>query len=1311
MAELLPGIGFGREEGPTIGFGGGVGLGGEILVQPDENGPKLPDYITDKSLPILPTGDEAWREILRGFQIELARADRDILRFKIARADQNASRILAGEPAGTFKGAEISRAYSSEERFARAAQSIQRAESLRPLLDEKDAEVFDLVQTPPQSMLGGAARDIARFMTWYAPAATVMKAFGLGVKTRAVLGGAAAETLAYDPSEMRLSNTLVDLAKDYPKVAQVLQEQLAADPMDEEGEARRKQMLEGALLAGIPEAVASGVGYLWRLVKTNQGRRTARNEAAAIGNPDRLGGFNIANHLPPAQAADFRAAEIANEIVIRDNALLDVVRGFGDEVTEEVQNLRIDRLVESYKSRLGNELRLPDADIEAKATQFRTMLGSKMLPLATGGEAGEQLLKRAEQEWYDWQNPIRPGLWTRLKETATTNIVDRSGNLKRELHALGPAGRNAVMMFDLTAGASPRAGMVFDTASKKIYGGRMAVDDAAGFTTEQNYDLLTGYLDPMDRQSLDVIIQARSLQQIMTRDPNFRAGFDITDTVTGKGRSPNALDFQAELQAQLTRLGPEKFALLNKRADYYFEEMRSAVDLLQENGLLKEGEAEALKRWDYSPTRFVDIIDPVDEGATKVNRQGKSISSSGIEALKNGDDAPFLADSQKFLAEVIGRTQSRIFRNRASLAVYEMGALLPDNGIVTLSKSEGIKNKWVQQTALVDGKQVSYWMEPGYYKEFAPEPFFHANAGLTALAGSTLVKPFATGINPEFIVTNFPRDLQHLWLSTSAYNNIAPIAAGQMAADLGAVWSDVVRRGPKFQEYMELGGGMNLLTHQGQLRSTATLPQSIKSRETGARLNEVFHALGYLNETSELLTRLMHVERLKKNGMTAQEAVWEARNRLDFSQGGRGTKALEFAFPYINAAVQGYRGVAREAAKDPFVFASKTAQLSGIFGSMWLSQAAMAGYKSVPAHVKAQNLVIMLPGVMEYDDNGPRYGYVTIPLDHSTVGLKTMVDSMMEKMHSGENPSKEQIKAMANSMAGIVPGATLPPSLSGLLALGANYNWWQNREIWGGDPAVPDLERYQINPDRVTSPVAVDVARILDKAGLGIVPGLTSPMQLEAAWGALVPQNVWTDLAGWTTAAMLHGADPRTQAETTADMLTNVPGLRRVLKFTQPFTEFAEEIQEAEGDRAGVKWSQNRELNFLIDNFLDGRTNQNRVEVLKFIDTQPFQDRVRLMDEFQTAEVLEAAVKRAGLPQGIVGPPVTWWKSVGALDIQTKAKLVADEAQEALTDEQFKDQRLSVIRTLLDGAPGFQGMEFRRELNRVLGDRGERLRL
>ena len=96
---------------------------------------------------------------------------------------------------------------------------------------------------------------------------------------------------------------------------------------------------------------------------------------------------------------------------------------------------------------------------------------------------------------------------------------------------------------------------------------------------------------------------------------------------------------------------------------------------------------------------------------------------------------------------------------------------------------------------------------------------------------------------------------------------------------------------------------------------------------------------------------------------------------------------------------------------------------------------------------------------------------------------------------------------------------------------------------------------------------------------------------------------------------------------------------------------------------------------------------------------------MRLADDFRFAEVLDGAVKRTGLPQGVAGPPPTWWNSLRDKDVVARAKLFVDEYQRAEADPKYRDQRVATMRSLM-AAPGFSGDDFSKALSREFNDRG-----
>jgi hypothetical protein len=225
---------------------------------------------------------------------------------------------------------------------------------------------------------------------------------------------------------------------------------------------------------------------------------------------------------------------------------------------------------------------------------------------------------------------------------------------------------------------------------------------------------------------------------------------------------------------------------------------------------------------------------------------------------------------------------------------------------------------------MVNGKRVEMLMPAELAHEWVlSDPM--VNSQLTQmvgwLTGANILRPMATGYNPEFAITNLPRDILHSWMTTGEWSSTTPIAAGQMIRDYVAVAGDAFTRTGRYCDYIMEGGGMSFLTHQGRLKQAA---------KPGGVFESIQKWFGYAGETSEIWTRLALRERALRNGKPPHEATFIARNYLDFSQGGSFAKAIDSGVPYLNASIQGTRGMFRAGAERPLQTTYKIAQLGGL---------------------------------------------------------------------------------------------------------------------------------------------------------------------------------------------------------------------------------------------------------------------------------------------------------------------------------------------------------------------------------------------
>ena len=122
---------------------------------------------------------------------------------------------------------------------------------------------------------------------------------------------------------------------------------------------------------------------------------------------------------------------------------------------------------------------------------------------------------------------------------------------------------------------------------------------------------------------------------------------------------------------------------------------------------------------------------------------------------------------------------------------------------------------------MVKGKQKALIMPDEYAKEWVQrDPLIKEQLAniIGWFSGSRILKAMATGLNPEFALANFPRDIFHVFIVSQEYSNIIPAVTFplQMGRDLAATAKDTWLRKGRWHDYLDEGGGMMFLTSQGK---------------------------------------------------------------------------------------------------------------------------------------------------------------------------------------------------------------------------------------------------------------------------------------------------------------------------------------------------------------------------------------------------------------------------------------------------------------------------------------------------------------
>lgn len=765
-------------------------------------------------------------------------------------------------------------------------------------------------------------------------------------------------------------------------------------------------------------------------------------------------------------------------------------------------------------------------------------------------------------------------------------LVDVSGNLKTAALKLGEEGKQVVMHHDLIAGAGSKATKDF---------------------IARRDEMLKG-LSKDEVEIVNRIIQPR-------RTIAIEAYKDI--------RQPRDISGE-KLQIYLDSLPKDSFEKLNKRADIFFETMHEQLDILLKEEIITKESYDALsKAGDYSPRRYLQHIDP--DATYTFAGEKITVSDSGLKPLAEGSYGLLEKDASLLMAQVIARTQGRVFRNRANKALYELAKAVPENGIVEISEvvkttkdGKPIYQKapagYSKVSVVIEGKTREMILPNAMAREWVMrDPAIDSQFAniLGWISGAKILRPMATGLNPEFAVTNLPRDIAHIWLTTEEYSPTIPKAAVQFGIDLAKVLPDAIKRTGRWNDYLDGGGGMEFLTHQGKPVKTP-----------GKIVDKIQTAMGWFGETSEIVTRLAVRERSLKNGKSPTEATWIARNYLDFSQGGSWAKATDTVVPYLNASIQGTRGIFRAAARNPKLFTYKVAQVGTLATALYLSNKNMNPecLDQISEREKINNWIITTPFTFTDKDGNVKYFYFKVAKDQGQRVFATIFENLMGK-YLGEEINVEQIAQAAQDAIPIMPTTLLPPTMDAIMGYAANKDFWRWEDVWKG-PKIKPEEEYT----RYTHPAFVKA---------GEITGM-SPKRTQYALSQLFTQgNIYTSLVGYAWKQIFDELSEKDKNLVTEEIILNKPFIRRIINETDPYNKSGKSLREIELETTTERYKLSREFDTISQAFYDGE--KSRKEVNEFINQVPLVDRKRLRNRHT----------RRGKLQKV--PEKRWWLELASL--------------------------------------------------------------
>lgn len=915
------------------------------------------------------------------------------------------------------------------------------------------------------------------------------------------------------------------------------------------------------------------------------------------------------------------------------------------------------------------ELKIIGRDKEGNKLYSIPPLGDMLKTIKKGADDFDKALRESRKA-----NEFKLGeATTRFREEFVRKVIDRSGNIRLDLlDKLGDPGYQVVQRMVLQKGSSALAALNLKQMNAEVYDGKSS-----------EHKLI-----------LDGILMARRMVAI------YKSG--------SKMNFPE--DYTPEKSIYFLESFPKKYGLSNEEtieflraADAYETWMKKALKDSFDSGLISEKSYDELSKHMYRRIGLADVFDK--KSVSEIGGKLTTVYDSGIEALQKGKKTDIFERSGEIMAlEVFNRTYSRIMKNEANKILMEVARDLPDNDFVRVktNKEDKIPRGWTRVFAFEEGKRKSLFISPDMAKEWlssSPETTYEHAKLLRWLSGSQVLRTFATGIDWGFALANIPRDVMHIHYAArrfvdgewkNVYNPISPIYGIQMGRDMAAVWSDTMNRKGRYLEYIKEGGGMEFLVHQGRLFQ--------RGRHLGSKMDKGQDALSYFGESSEILTRLAVRERTirklageqgismkeaRKNKKITQEATFVARDYMDFGQGGSTTKAFDNYFPYVNATVQGTRGMMR--AFKPMGGSSLSSMFKVSQFGLTVAGVTIAAWKFAPettAELQGNiamdnNLCVPIgDGFGFEDENGDmRYPFIKVPLDPGQKFFKVFFEAATNK-YVGKDFDAGRV---AKSLASLSPvgTSTLPPTIAATFGYTHNKDFWRAKEVW--DKTNKTLH----DPSKEIIPGETPQAFI----DLGEATGL-SPERAKYAAGEIIPSSsMWAAIVGMGYDKVFGDQPKSYKQQHLAQVLAKLPVINRFFGITNPYSKSAKVIEEAEGKSVLKKFVENSGIDTLVKGNLYEK-NVSEEEIYNYINKFDDKDtRNRLMGRYKW----EVAIKDL--------PEKSFWRRLNGLSPDARAEVFVDRLNKS---SDAKKEKLWNEYAIVAKAGGVISKEFRNEVMKIM---------
>lgn len=666
-------------------------------------------------------------------------------------------------------------------------------------------------------------------------------------------------------------------------------------------------------------------------------------------------------------------------------------------------------------------------------------------------------------------------------------IIDRQSDIKRLIKGIG--GKESIRAYNLLvskAGASGFANYRFKNAEADIYKG----------------------LSKNDLDTLEDIIYARRMVAI--NESRAKKGLEPYTGMDGYSEVKALKD----LDAIKNKIGEKKFNDLSKRATIYFGVFSENLKKLYESGRINEETYINLRDIEYSPIKTIKYIIGYNLDAETIDKEASKlgVSKKDILALTDSNENAIIFDSKWLLLLNVMSVEGRAFENKMlnefsdaiDGATQEqrdaISEFIIDNPIVKQTSTGSIQYKYNQNNVPVGYSIVSFFKN-GVKKDLVVKEAYatqlldikSSNQGLNligTLTGAKILRFFATGGNPLFIIGNTAVDFQNILFFSDVYSKFKLFGGAQLSYDFVRKFLKGVstsnRKNKIYNEYVEHGGAMDFLSNDG-LRALKSLSPKNKILNISQKVLIGYgNIMSYLGEKSELAFRLAVYDKVKgdeiskfkkENGRDPDakelddimyEATRNARETMDFNQGGSWVKAADNMMPYLNASMQGFRRPLEYAKNNPLGFTSSLVQASVMAGSVAaLSLAALMRSVEDDDDEEKKKILDVLESLSDYEkathhiiftgkkDKDGEYEYYRIKKLPVLSVMSTITEQFTYKYLLSEagikyDVDQEVINKSISASTPFTPSdiASRNPLISGLLTYSFNWDSFTGEKIF-----------------------------------------------------------------------------------------------------------------------------------------------------------------------------------------------------------------------------------------------------------------------